>query len=246
MRLTVITVSGANEFTDIKALLRICEKYPLAEIGVQVSGDKAAFGMARYWWIWALCFYATPMTQIALHLNKDWVEDFCAGKVPKELKTFLEFRHQNGLPVISRVQLNFKVGREKTPDVARLADMIRFYDSQRFILSYNDSNKEIIDQLYQVEDIEFDCLYDESFGNGIVPDKRKSPAFPNMIQGYAGGLSPQNVLQTLNQIKQVLPANAEFYIDAQKGLEDENEHFSLEKCHAFLRKASKWVEKQLL
>ena len=222
MRLTAITVSGANEFTDIKALLRICEKYPLAEIGVQVSGDKAAFGMARYWWIWALCFYATPMTQIALHLNKDWVEDFCAGKVPKELKTFLEFRHQNGLPVISRVQLNFKVGREKTPD------------------------KEIIDQLYQVEDIEFDCLYDESFGKGIVPNKRKLPAFSDVVQGYAGGLSPQNVLQTLNQIKQVLPAKAEFYIDAQKGLEDENEHLSLEKCHAYLRKASKWAEKHLL
>ena len=127
MRLTAITVSGANEFTDIKALLRICEKYPLAEIGVQVSGDKAAFGMARYWWIWALCFYATPMTQIALHLNKDWVEDFCVGNVPPELKTFLDFRHENGAPIISRVQLNFKIGREKTPDAAQVAGTANLY-----------------------------------------------------------------------------------------------------------------------
>ena len=42
MQLSRITVSGANEFTDIKALLRICEKYPLAEIGIQVSGEKAS------------------------------------------------------------------------------------------------------------------------------------------------------------------------------------------------------------
>ena len=245
MQLSRITVSGANEFTDIKALLRICEKYPLAEIGIQVSGEKASFGMARYWWIWALCFYATPMTQIALHLNKDWVEDFCVGNVPPELKTFLDFRHENGAPIISRVQLNFKIGREKTPDAAQVAEMIRLFDEQRFILSYNDSNKEIIEQLYQVEDIEFDCLYDESFGNGIVPNKRKSPVFPDVVQGYAGGLSPQNVLKELNKIRQALSKATEFYIDAQKGLEDENGHLSLEKCAVFLQKASKWVEKQL-
>ena len=244
MKLTTITLSGANEFTDIRALLSLCEKYSLAELGIQVSGEKAAFGMARYWWIWALALYVTPFTKLALHVNKDWVEAFCAGKIPKELDTFLSWRHDNGEPIFSRVQLNFKIGREKDFNVLVLRNMIRKYSAQRFILSYNDCNKEVIHYLYQ-EGLEFDCLYDSSFGAGILPEKRLPLIYPDVCQGYAGGLSPQNVLIELNKINKVLAEGEMFYIDAQKGLEDDDGHLSLEKCNLFLKRASKWAEKNL-
>ena len=244
MKLTTITLSGANEFTDIRALLSLCEKYSLTELGIQVSGEKAAFGMARYWWIWALSLYVTPFTRLALHVNKDWVEAFCAGKIPKELDTFLSWRHDNGEPIFSRVQLNFKIGREKDFNPAVLRNMIQSYSAQRFILSYNDSNKEVIHYLYQ-EGLEFDCLYDSSFGAGILPEKRLPLIYPDVCQGYAGGLSPQNVLIELNKINKVLAEGEMFYIDAQKGLEDDDGHLSLEKCNLFLKRASKWAEKNL-
>lgn len=56
MKLKFITFSGANEHTDIDVLLygfapSICE---VAEVGIQVSGKKASFGTARYWWLQTL------------------------------------------------------------------------------------------------------------------------------------------------------------------------------------------------
>lgn len=43
MRLNKIVLSGANEFTDAGALAEFGRKHELAEIGIQVSGDKAFF-----------------------------------------------------------------------------------------------------------------------------------------------------------------------------------------------------------
>lgn len=156
----------------------------------------------------------------------------------------MSWRHDNGEPIFSRVQLNFKIGREKDFNPAVLRNTIQSYSAQRFILSYNDSNKEVIHYLYQ-EGLEFDCLYDSSFGAGILPEKRLPLIYPDVYQGYAGGLSPQNVLVELNKIKKVLSADDAFYIDAQKGLEDDDGHLSLEKCNLYLKKASKWADKNL-
>ena len=240
MKLSTITLSGANEFTDMKALLNLCEKYPLAEIGIQVSGEKAAFGMARYWWIWALSLYVTPFTKLALHLNKDWVEAFCAGKLPKELETFLSFRHDNGEPIFSRVQLNFKIGRDPKPDFMMLENMIKQHGRQRFIFSYNDANALFINNFHARNGAIFDCVYDESFGEGILPKFRKSPAFGDVLQGYAGGLSPENVAEELNKIAKVLPEKAQFYLDAEGRLKGEDGHISAEKCKAFINNALQW------
>ena len=96
MRLNKIVLSGANEFTDAGALAEFGRKHELAEIGIQVSGDKAFFGSARYWWLHTLTFYVSSQNRLALHLNKDWAEAFCAGKIPTELETFLKFQHHNG------------------------------------------------------------------------------------------------------------------------------------------------------
>ena len=81
MRLNKIVLSGANEFTDAGALAEFGRKHELAEIGIQVSGDKAFFGSARYWWLHTLTFYVSSQNRLALHLNKDWAEAFCAGKI---------------------------------------------------------------------------------------------------------------------------------------------------------------------
>ncbi len=235
MRLSKITVSGANEFTDAQNLLSLCEKYPFSEIGIQVSGDKAYFGSARYWWIWALCSLASRQAQIALHLNKDWAEKFCDGKIPSEVQNLL-----HNFPIIKTIQLNFKIGREKTPDLDTLLDTMKRCYSRHFILSYNESNKDFIHQLYQTG-FKFDCLFDDSFGEGIAPAKRLAPIFPDIYQGYAGGLSPDNIVEELNKIRQVIPSDGEFFIDAEGKLKGEDGHLSLEKCKQFLERATEWA-----
>lgn len=117
--------------------------------------------------------------------------------------------------------------------------MINLLPEHTFILSYNDANAEIIRKLYQ-SGVRFDCLYDNSFGEGILPSHRPTPVFGNVFQGYAGGLTPENVEQELDKISRSVHSGLFFFIDAEGGLKGKDGHLSLEKCRTFLKNANHW------
>ena len=241
MRLSTIVLSGANEHTDAQAIISLCKNCSyLAELGIQVSGEKAYYSSGRYWWLQLLCHLATPDINIALHLNKDWVEDFCAGKIPPELETFLALSHPDGSPKIKRIQLNFKIGRDKTPNVKLLEEQMMKFPHVRFILSYNKANAALIHEIYCRHNVVFDCLFDESHGEGIVPLKHHTLVFPDVLHGYAGGLSPENVVRELDKIAAILPPEAQIFIDAEGKLKGEDGHFSYSKAHDFVANALQW------
>ena len=236
MRLKYITISGTNEHTNVEDLAVLLFKYPVAEAGIQVSGEKCSYGSPRFEWIMSLYRFLNKnkmRVNVALHLNKDWVEQFCAGEVVPELKELLKLRYYNGEKFIKRVQLNFKIGREKTPEFETLYKMIREYGEHRFISSYNKENAPLIDKLYQ-SGLMFDNLFDSSFGKGIEPTSRELPVYYGILQGYAGGLGPDNIAEELRKLKAI---DGDIYIDAQKKLEDEMEHLDLEKAKDFILNA---------
>jgi len=138
-----------------------------------------------------------------------------------------------------QVQLNFKIGREKTPDFETLRKMVRQYCDQRFITSYNADNAPLIDKLYQ-SGLMFDNLFDSSFGKGIEPSSRELPVYSGILQGYAGGLGPDNITNELRNLKAI---DGDIYIDAQRKLEDENEHLDLEKAKAFILNALRAIRR---
>ena len=242
MKLKFITFSGANEYTDVEELRQLFFAtfgHRIVEAGIQVSGKKASFGSARYWWLKMLHCYLrlhTPCLNFALHLNQDWAEDFCDGKPPAELSEFLSWQNARWKPFFGRVQLNFKIGREKTPDLNRLLASMRKYPDVRFILSYNDANAQFIHELYETG-FKFDCLYDNSHGEGILPEQYAPPAFDDVLQGYSGGISPENVIAVLNNIAQSVPDGKEFFIDAEGKLKGNDGHFSPERCKLYLQQA---------
>ncbi len=241
MRLNKIVLSGANEHTDVKELLALCNTCPFVEIGIQVSGSKASFGSARYWWLHILGAHASPKNQLALHLNQDWVEGFCSDIIPPELENFLKLEHENGKPIFERIQLNFKIGREKTPDMSTLLQTIRRYQPKhKFIWSYNDSNQAFIEQIYQSGFPIDALLYDSSFGEGIVPNERPAPVFADVYQGYAGGLSPENVKTELRKIQAAVQEQRNIFIDAEGALKGTDRHLSLERCKLFLENAAQF------
>ena len=57
------------------------------------------------------------------------------------------------------------------------------------------------------------------------------------MQGYAGGLSPENVAEEIAKIRKVLPYNGVFYIDAEGKLKGEDKHLSLAKCEQYVKNA---------
>jgi len=252
MMLKTITCSGANEYTDQKELIAIIKKFPKAELGIQVSDKKGGFGTARYWWLQALYYqlYNKPLQiKIALHVNGNWVERFGQGDVPTELKEFLTWRNFVGEPFIGRVQLNFKIGREKTPDMKKMVEAMLACQNlskeeiHRFILSYNAENADFIHQMYDYtrsNGLKFDLLFDNSHGEGILAESYPAPVYKKVVQGYSGGLSPENITEQLWEISKAVPVGCEFCIDAEGRLKGEDGHFSLSKCEEYLKKASCW------
>ena len=143
------------------------------------------------------------------------------------------------------MQLNFKIGRDKTPDFNLLKQRMKTYGSdRRIILSYNPENKEFINRLYQEGFNNFDVLYDSSHGEGKSAEKWEAPAFNDIqiLQGYAGGLSAENVSEALTEIAKVVPQKQFYAIDAEGKLKDSDGHLSIEKCALYVGNALAWQE----
>lgn len=242
MKLKKITCSGTNEFTDIRDLVDLLIEFPTAEAGIQVSGRKCSFSSPRFEWIIRLAAFLyerKKQINLALHVNEDWVEDFCFGKPAPELQSILNISDGQGGKLIKRIQLNFKIGREKTPDLEKLLAVMKLFPQQRFILSYNSDNAELIQQIYS-RNMMFDNLYDASFGAGILAPQRPEPAFADRLQGYAGGLGPDNVYVELTKIAANTNLETEIYIDAQGRLENDEHHLCLQKCRRYILNALLW------
>ena len=224
-------------------MVALSKKYPLLEWGIQVSGKKCSFGSSRLGWIYRLQGYLQEENQnidLALHVNADWVEDFCTGRLSPELNTLLRLRNVLGTSLFKRVQLNFKIGREKTPNKKLLILRMQEYGfGRRFILSYNDENSEFIQSLYAEGVRHFDVLFDASHGEGISAAQWHEPAFTDktILQGYAGGLSPENIAEEVKKIREVVPEDRAFYIDAEGKLKGEDRHLSLERCEEYIKNA---------
>ena len=245
MNINVVSCSGANEHTELSELFKLVEENSAisVEIGVPVSGSKASFGSARYWWLKTLYFYqqANKKTlDLSLHLYFDWVERFCKGDVPAEVDEFLSLKNYDGTPFIGAIQLNFKVGRERKPILVPLIEVIENYPDQIFVLSYNDSNAEIISQLRK-KGTSFDLLYDDSFGSGILPEKRMRPIYDDVLQGYAGGFSPENVYEELNKLNAIVPKKRDIFIDAEGQLKGAGGYFSVERADKFIKEVVRWL-----
>lgn len=245
MDLKFITCSGTNEYTDIPTLVKLLKDFPITEIGVQVSDVKCAYGSHRFKWIKNLVDYVNnsgALINAALHVNLKWVESLGQGIIVPELNDLLEYRDINDDFFFKRIQLNFKIGREEAPDFAKLTSLIHRSAPRRFIMSYNESNAEFIEKMYRHGCL-FDCLFDGSFGQGISPTHRQPPVFTDIVQGYAGGISADNVCDVLNEIQQVWqksPTLTGIYIDAQGKLEDENTHIDLAKARQYVQNAYEW------
>lgn len=245
MDLKFITCSGTNEYTDIPTLMKLLEDFPIAEIGVQVSDVKCAYGSPRFEWIKNLVDFVNQngaLINAALHVNLKWVESMGQGIIVPELQNLLDYRDINDDFFFKRIQLNFKIGREEAPDFKKLTDLIHRCAPRRFILSYNDSNAAFIDKVYSHGCL-FDCLFDGSFGQGITPSHWQVPLFTDIVQGYAGGISPDNVRDVLNEVQQLwqtAPTLTGIYIDAQGKLEDENAHLDLAKARQYVQNAYEW------
>ena len=252
-----ITISGANEHTDIEKLVALVERYYhykgiKIELGIQVSPTKASFDSDRCQWLMELHKRALGYCYVylSLHINPGWVEQVCAGSIPLELIHFMNLfgYHHNGGVILERIQLNFLIGREQAPDMNKLRRMIEHYHYHGVysILTCNEENKQFIDEFYSKYFARGNCYFDLLFNKSDYElqniEQSKPQCYPDVVKGYSGDFCEENIAEELSKIAQFNSDNKWVWIDTH-GLKDTENNLDLKKADAFMQKVQEWYQK---
>ena len=246
MKLKYITCSDPREDISVESLLNFTKTYPIAEIGIQVYSGVVSSNWAFNAWLNQLLTKAQNMPKapnIALHVNQPWGDLMGTGVVPQELAYPLRIKNiYTGQPVIKRVQLNIGNYSIKPKfDVKRLSALIKQHPDQEFILPWNKFNAEKI-EIMKLIGTKFSLISDASHNTGKEPDSWPKPLYKDIVNGYTGGLGPDNVAKNLDRINTVLPEDYTTWIDAKGKLCDNDKtfSFSLELAEEYVKNAIAW------
>lgn len=132
----------------------------------------------------------------------------------------------------ARVQININARqRDFTTDQVKMIYSILQNEDYPIILQYHEDSASDIDAWLSTQvsghSRKIHILNDASRGKGISPENW-STAYPGMINGYAGGLNPVNVVDELDKIEKFVPNGNSFWIDMESGIREGN-RFSYDK-----------------
>lgn len=233
--LKMVTVTGADDSTDINWMARLSEKAPFVEWGILLSASS--MGSARFptkTWMQRLQKVKdrNPNMMLSAHLCGRWVRDFCLGKITIDQEV-LEI-----MPMFSRLQLNFHAFAH---DV-RLPDLIKAVYSlpvPQVILQLDGVNDDLLVKAREAG-LNAVGLFDLSGGNGILPEQWP---FREHFAGYAGGLSAENIIEQILKIEQVCKNDA--WIDAETRLRTTDDKELVQaSVESFLKNSKPWVMDQ--
>jgi len=180
-------------------------------------------------------FNSRTILNLSGHICGKWVKKTLLGEFPS-----LSLIHGNFADYFHRFQFNTHAELHK----------IDFDKLDNVLFDLSSDFKSVIFQLDGVNDIMVPCwkrkhrnisgLFDLSHGAGILPSEWPKP-IPGMYCGYAGGLSPDNVVE---QMEKILIVNGEndMWIDAETQLRSPDDRvFDLDKVVQFLENSKPYV-----
>lgn len=227
-----VTVTGADNSNKIEDLVAIQEKYPFVEWGILMSTH--AEGHPRFptaGWIKKLIEYKDKLN-LSGHLCGKWVRDICAGE-----NTFYKNR-EHLKNVFKRIQLNFHAYQHRIKDEEKFLDVLESFEGAQIIFQFDNVNNDIIN-FARINGIDAVPLFDTSGGAGVLPGEW--PEALRMYSGYAGGLSPENLMEQMQRIVEKC-GDGPIWIDAETHLRSSDDNvFDLDKVQRFLEIAKPWV-----
>lgn len=225
--LTRVTITGADDQTDIPTLMHISKEFPFVEWGILAS--RRQIGTKRFPTSeWAnqfahVCFHNPDTMKLSMHMCGGWVRELLLGtlhweELPKGL-----------LAVAQRIQIN----THAEDHVSRTAMCARMLEEPQktFIFQMDDVNNHLVYGA-RAYGVHVNALFDCSHGAGVLPS-----GWPRSLQeipcGYAGGLGPENVSQQLLVIERA-GQGRDFWIDMEGRVRDENGDLDLNKVRKVL------------
>lgn len=232
MKLSRVTITGADDSIDPKELAALSDEFGFVEWGVLFSSSKS--GVPRYpsrAWLKTL-WKESIMLDLSAHL---------CGKLVRDLVLNGDFtwaRDYGTLPeAFRRVQLNFHGQFHKA--VPGFTSALREHKEKEFIFQHDGVNDASILAFTSDPSVRVAPLFDRSGGEGILPKEWPKPI--HEYCGYAGGLGPDNLRDQLLEIGKVT-GDTRIWIDAETGVRSaDDRQFDLLKVRKFLGIAREFV-----
>jgi len=240
--LNKVTVTGADDSVDINKMFEIQEKYPFVEWGILLS-EKYSLkdGVGRFpskkWLQELINTNSISRTKLNLsgHICGKWVTKTLLGEFPR-----LDTIHGNFQDYFSRFQLNTHAEYHNV-DFEKLGIILNTLQSKfQGVIFQLDGVNDIMIPMWKRNYRNISGLFDLSHGAGILPSEWPKP-IPGMYCGYAGGLSPENVVKQMEKIL-VVNGDNDMWIDAETQLRStDNRVFDLDKAVQFLENSKPYV-----
>lgn len=241
-----VTITGLD-FVAPATVKSLSERYPFVEWGILFHPNRA--GSSRYpsnSWLQVVYKvfrenHSSRSINFSAHICGKFVRDICQGNW-----TFFTASQQY-LDMFSRIQLNFSPyvddivsSEEKTEAFLKGLDDPRLHFRSLILqLNSKESVSPIVDKCLE-NNIDVCVLNDASGGKGVCPENWNIPIVNSVRQGFAGGLTPENLNEQLEKLSEL---NLEFnpWIDVESGVRNGQDCMSLEKVDNFLSIAKDWV-----
>lgn len=251
MKIKYVTLTGADDNTNIDSLLEISSRFPFVEWGILFSRSKS--GVARYPgedWVRELVDKGAEVANFSAHL--------CGGYVTDAFKGMITFLMDEGMEeTFGRIQLNCY--KEKLHRAFLNENLWRAIDrtDKPVILggNYTEDIREIVSPSFLIIH-NISPLFDASGGHGNLPREWSKPFLSKLgtsiYCGYAGGLGPENVEEEVVSIEKAVGSGRGVSMD--HGTTDEvnvwidmetkvrtGENFDLKKCEVVLKAVEPWT-----
>lgn len=218
MRMPLITLTGVDDSTPIDAVVKLhtycLNRYQAIEFGVLLSPTRQGVD-ARY----PSMGYIERLSNVATRYGLSLSAHYCGGYArsicldSRAAPTIVDLTH------FHRVQIN-----HTHPNVEEVDKFGYYYSVHPIIQTRSDTFPEM------PVGINVSMLYDCSGGKGVKPSNWPPHPSNNILVGhvgYAGGITPDNVIETIESIN----CDGRYWIDMESGVRTDGK-FDIEKCRA--------------
>ena len=235
-----VTLTGADDSILPEQLVEISRLYPFVEWGILVS--RSSTGQVRFPsmpWIKELVRLQDELIisnkkpmNLSMHLCGSYVREILTGVDDFVLEKFSGIFNS-----FARVQINTHGEPHLIHD--SFYETLLEYPHQEFIFQYDNVNGKGLTLAYG-NGVKCSALFDLSHGAGILPEQWPE-ILPEVKCGYAGGLSPENLLSQIEAIERMAGENP-IWIDMETHLfSNGGRVFDLLKCRKVLEIAKPYI-----
>lgn len=229
-----ISFAGIDEHTNINDLIKLTEygeQHDITvEFGVLLSGRNGEEGNNRYPSIDYMKELADKGLNLSLHLCGKHTGELMKHGTLEGVKELLGEELFNSF---QRIQVNVVGRKTKAPflDVEGKEIIIQMNTNEEY------SNNRL-ENYISGENGKVVFLSDTSGGKG---ENGNYQCYGTSWQGYAGGITPENVLDVIEEVN-AISQGGEYWLDLESGCR-ENEWFSVDKCRTIIDEVLEAYEK---